>query len=180
LSWKHGGKENEVGTWLGVYKAATPGCDAANNATWLMGIHDAPQPDLSLRILSDFGGQSHMQGEYAAGAAEFLAEICLSSTAYDLHQKLELYEHAGVQEYLAVLMHEREIRWHRLMEGRFHVIPASSDGIYRSASFPGLWLDGAALLAGDLARVLAVLQQGLQSPEHAEFVKQLQGRKQSA
>lgn len=30
-----------------------------------------------------------------------------------------------------------------------------------------------ALLAGDMAKVLAVLQSGLNSPEHAEFVKRL-------
>ena len=43
----------------------------------------------------------------------------------------------------------------------------------RSRVFPGLWLDVKALLKGDLARVLAVLQQGLASPEHAAFVKRL-------
>jgi hypothetical protein len=39
----------------------------------------------------------------------------------------------------------------------------------RSLSFPGLWLDPAALLRGDLASVLAVIQKGLNSPEHAAF-----------
>lgn len=37
--------------------------------------------------------------------------------------------------------------------------------------FPGLDLAVEALLAGDLAEVLAVLQQGLQTPEHAAFVR---------
>jgi hypothetical protein len=37
----------------------------------------------------------------------------------------------------------------------------------------GLWLDPAALLSGDSARVLAVLQQGIASAEHAEFVSRL-------
>jgi Uma2 family endonuclease len=73
-----------------------------------------------------------------------------------LHQKLELYEEAGVREYLAVLLHEQEVRWHRLSSDHFTVVPRPADGIYRSALFPGLWLDAAALLAGDLARVLAV------------------------
>jgi Uma2 family endonuclease len=172
LSLEHGETDSHVATWLGVYKAGTPGCATANNATWLM-LEDSPQPDTSLRILPEYGGQSGVQGRYASGAPEFLAEVCLSSTSYDLHQKLDLYEEAGVQEYLAVLLRERELRWHRLIDARFQVLPAPADGVYRSAVFPGLWLNGPALLAGDLGQVLVTLQQGLDSPEHAAFVEQL-------
>ena len=41
-----------------------------------------------------------------------------------------------------------------------------ADGIYRSTVFPGLWLDSSALLGGALDRVLAVVNEGLKSPEH--------------
>jgi hypothetical protein len=41
--------------------------------------------------------------------------------------------------------------------------------------FPGLWLDAAALLRLDSARLLEVLQQGLADRSHAAFVKRLQG-----
>ena len=176
VGWDHGNTENNVGTWLGVYRAATPGCAAANNATWLMG-DDAPQPDTSLCILPEYGGQAQRHGRYPSGAPEFLAEVCQSSTAYDLHQKWQLYQEAGVQEYLAVLMREREVRWHRLIGGRFELAPVPADGEYRSAVFPGLWLDAPALLAGDLAHMLAKLQQGLTSPDHAQFVEQLAQRR---
>jgi Uma2 family endonuclease len=177
LRAEHGISDNDIGTWLGVYRAETPGCSAMNNATWLMGEGSAPQPDTSLRILPEFGGQSRTEGGYAAGAPEFLAEDCLSSTAFDLHQKLEVYQEAGVREYLAVLLREREVRWHRLVGAHFEVVPAPADGVHRSVAFPGLWLDAAALLAGDLARVLAVLNDGLRSPEHAAFVAQLAARR---
>jgi hypothetical protein len=43
----------------------------------------------------------------------------------------------------------------------------------RSEVFPGLWLDPEALVRGDLARVLAVLQQGIASSEHTAFVARL-------
>jgi Uma2 family endonuclease len=178
LSCEHGVAENTVATWLGVYRAATPGCESANNATCLM-RGNSPQPDTYLRILAEYGGQSGMRGRFASGAPEFLSEICISSTAYDLHQKLEVYQEAGVQEYLAVLMREREVRWHRLVGGHFEVVPPPVDGIYRSAVFPGLWLDAAALLVGDLARVLAVLNEGINSPEHKQFVEQLAARRPS-
>lgn len=42
--------------------------------------------------------------------------------------------------------------------------------LIKSQVYPGLWLDVAALLSGDMAKVLTVLQQGLSSPEHANFV----------
>jgi hypothetical protein len=172
VSREHAVMENNVAAWLGVYRAATPGCESMNNASWLM-RGDAPQPDTALRILPEHGGQSGMQGQYASGAPEFLAEVCLSSTAYDLHQKLGLYQESGVQEYLAVLLLEREVRWHQLVAGRLEVVPAPADGVYRSSGFPGLWLDAPVLLAGDLARVLALLNEGLRTPEHQAFVEQL-------
>jgi Uma2 family endonuclease len=177
LSLEHGDVDSHVGGWLAVYAAFTPGCRSSNNATWLMGEDEAPQPDTSLRILPECGGQSRTEGKYAAGAPEFLAEVCVSSTSYDLHQKLEVYQEAGVREYLAVLVREREVRWHRLTDGRFEVVSAPADGVYRSAVVPGLWLDAAALLRGDLARVLAVLHEGISSPEHKAFVEQLVARR---
>ena len=44
----------------------------------------------------------------------------------------------------------------------------------RSEVFPGLWLQPTALWPGDLAAMLATLQQGLASPEHTALVAQLQ------
>ena len=178
VSRVHGVMENNVGTWLGVYRAATPGVESANNITWLMGDDEAPQPDVSLRVLPKYGGQSRPSGRFVAGAPEFLAEVCISSTAYDLNQKLEVYQEAGVREYLAVLMRERQVRWHLMRDGQFEVVQLPEDGICRSEGFPGLWLDGAALLAGDLARVLTVLHQGLNSPEHGIFGNQLAAPRQ--
>jgi len=39
--------------------------------------------------------------------------------------------------------------------------------------FPGLWLAVDDLLAGNMGRVLAVLQEGLAAPEHRAFMQQL-------
>src|SRR5205814_719652 len=128
---------------------------------------DVPQPDVYLRILPASGGQSRDRGKYPEGAPEMVAEVCVSSRAYDLHQKRELYRAAGVREYLAVLVEEQAIRWHRRGRTGFRVVPAGADGVHRSAVFPGLWLDGPALLKGDMARVLATLGEGLAAPEHA-------------
>lgn len=176
LSINHGSRDNKISAWLAVYAAYTPGCDAANNATTYMLEEDAPQPDVQLRILPEFGGRTRQEGIYIGGASEFIAETCLSRTSYDLHQKLELYRQARVPEYLAVLLRENEVRWHRLRGNAYELLPASPEGIIRSEEFPGLWLNVPALLAGDMAQVLATLQQGIDLPEHRAFVERLQKR----
>ncbi|MCY2996422.1 MAG: hypothetical protein NTY19_52525 [Planctomycetota bacterium] len=72
---------------------------------------------------------------------------------------------------------DQAIDWFVLREGCFERLSLDSAGRYQSEVFPGLWLDPAALIRGDLPRVMAVLQQGLASPEHAEFVIRMEQQK---
>jgi len=65
------------------------------------------------------------------------------------------------------------------MNGVYQVQPAPADGVWRSQMFPGLWLNGPALLQGNMAQVVATLTQGLNSPEHAEFMEQLARQRQA-
>jgi hypothetical protein len=172
VSREHGWAEDDIGGWLFTYRVHTPGTEGASNTTTIL-LEDSPQPDRCLLILPECGGKSSVEEKYLTGPAELMAEVCLSSTSYDLNVKYDLYEAAGVQEYLAILMYDQEIRWHTLVNGRYQILPADADGIWRSRVFPGLWLDGKALLKRDMPRVLAVLQGGLASPEHQAFVERL-------
>jgi Putative restriction endonuclease len=176
VSAHHGDMEGKVGTWLGVYEAATPGTVSGHNTTSFF-LDDTPQPDHNLRILPEYGGTSRVKDGYLAGIPEFLCENCRSSASYDLHVKLELYEATGIPEYLAVLLYEKEIRWHTLIKGKYQVLPPDADGVWRSRVFPGLWLDGEALLEGNLQQVLNRLHQGLETSEHRRFVEELANRK---
>jgi hypothetical protein len=176
VSVDHGDMDGDLGAWLGVYKAATPGTASGRNITSYL-LDDMPQPDLNLRILPEYGGSSWVEDKYLHGVPELLAEVCASSASYDLHVKLELYQAAKVPEYLTILLFEREIRWHIVVNGQYQLLPPDADGLWRSRIFPGLWLDGKALLAGNLQHVLAWLQQGLSSPEHQRFVAELADRK---
>jgi Uma2 family endonuclease len=172
VSVEHGDMDGDVGTWLGTYKAATPGTASGHNKTSFL-LEDMPQPDLNLRILPEFGGSSFVKGRYLTGIPELLAEICRPSTTHDLHVKLDLYQAAKVPEYLAILLFEREIRWHVLVNDRYQTLTPDADGLLRSRTFPGLWLDGNALLAGNTQQVLTRLQEGLNSAEHKDFVAKL-------
>lgn len=176
VSLDHGTMERWISTWLGVYQAATPGTDGANNTTSFV-LDDTPQPDLNLRLLPEYGGGSWAEGKYLHGVPELLAEVCVSTASYDLHQKYDLYEAAGIPEYLAVVVFEQEIRWHVLVDGRYQLLSPDADRLHRSRIFPGLWLDGQALLAGNLRQVLERLQEGLRSAEHERFVAELAARR---
>jgi hypothetical protein len=177
VSLEHGKSDADVGVWLHYYRIFTPGTESGNNTTSCMLEDEAPQPDIFLRILREHGGRSWEEDKLMHGSPELLSEVCRSSVAYDLHVKKDLYEEAKIQEYLAVLLYEQEIRWHVLTRGKYKLLEPDDDGIWRSRVFPGLWLDGKALLAGDLVAVMAILQKGLNSREHKAFVKELARRK---
>jgi hypothetical protein len=102
----HAEPDSDVATWLGVYKAYTPGTQTGCNATVRLDNKNRPQ-----------------RGE-------------------------QQYERLAVES-----------------------------GICKSRVFPGLWLDADALIAGNMAHVLAVLQQGLASTEHAAFCEELERRR---
>lgn len=180
-----GGVENEarlvradLGAWLDLYCAFTAGTTSQRHLTSFI-LEDTPQPDLNLRLLPEYGGSSWLDGGYLHGVPEFLAEVSASSASNDLHDKFDLYQSAGVQEYPVAMLFDEEIRWHELVDGRYRVLPPDADGLWRSRVFPGLWLDGNALLSGNLQRVLDRLQDGLRSPEHSDFVAQLAVRRQA-
>ncbi|MCI0461117.1 MAG: Uma2 family endonuclease, partial [Gemmataceae bacterium] len=173
VGWLHARYHILMGFALELYSASTPGVEAGDNATTILGEESEPQPDLTLRILAEYGGQSGLyEGKYVQGAPELLTEIAHSTRAIDLHRKKDDYQQAGVLEYLVFCVEEQELYWYRFPSGR--LLKANRQGIYRSQVFPGLWIDRQALRKRDTPRLSAVLQEGLASREHAAFVKRLQ------
>ncbi|MEW6491715.1 MAG: hypothetical protein AB1589_04080 [Cyanobacteriota bacterium] len=78
-----------------------------------------------------------------------------------------------MKEYIVWQVLAQTISWFYLEKGEYLDLPVDPDGIIRSRVFPGLWLAVAPVLAGNMQRVLAVLQEGVQSPEHTAFVQKL-------
>lgn len=85
-----------------------------------------------------------------------------------------------MREYVVWRVYDRKLDWFVLREGRYEALAADADGILRSEVFPGLWLDPAALLRGDLAGVLAVIQEDIDSDEHQTFGASLPGPEREA
>ncbi|MFN0054222.1 MAG: Uma2 family endonuclease [Planctomycetales bacterium] len=180
LRRRHGIVHLNLGAVFAAYMGGTQGVEAGDNATVLLGPDAEPQPDLYLRILPESGGRSGTtDGDYVDGPPEFLAEISVSTQDLDLQSKqdldlqskLEDFIKYGVLEYLVVCPVERELHWFDLSQRQ--PLHPDADGIYRIRTFPGMWIDGAALLDGDYPRLMAALQAGLASAEHAEFVRRL-------
>ncbi len=172
LKRRHGTNHLPLGTLFFTYEAGTPGVECADNATILLGEDSEPQPDLLMRILPEFGGLSTTtDDDYIAGPPELIAEIAHSSRALDLHAKRDDYRRHGVRESLVLCLLENQLRWFDLTTDE--ELSAEEDGIYRMRTFPGLWIHAEALLAKDHAGMMAGLDAGLASEEHAEFVNRL-------
>lgn len=168
----HSYQDNKLSGWLMLYEAATPGVGAYNNATVILDDENEVQPDSLLMIQGSMGQASRNNKGYLISAPELVVEIAASSAHIDLHSKLKLYERHGVKEYLVWNTGGEEIRWFIRKGSRFVKLSAQQ-GILRSKVFPGLWLNEPAMLTFDLASVIATLQEGLLSKEHAAFVKLL-------
>jgi Uma2 family endonuclease len=171
---KHGRPHSAIVSWLGLYSAATLKVDCADNTTIRLDLDNEPQPDALLRIDEAHGGQSSISDDdYVEGAPELIVEIAASTASYDLHDKRKVYRRNGVQEYLVWRVVDRAFDWFSLQSGDYVLLEPDSEGVIRSRIFPGLDLQIEALLAGNLAQVLAILQQGIGSDRHQNFIDQL-------
>ena len=183
LKNRHGRSDARMSGWLFNYSLATPGTEVQNNTTTILGDENEPQPDSALLIEAESGGQSRDgagEDDYTYGAPELLVEVAFSSRSIDLGEKLREYERAGVREYLVPDLRGKAMHWHELRDGRLVPLPPDPDGLFRSRIFPGLWFDPVAFFQNDKPALIAALNRGLASPEHAAFVAELQRRRDAS
>jgi Uma2 family endonuclease len=173
----HGQPHGNLIIWLGSYKVATPGVELGIEPTVRLDLDNEPQPDAVLLIEEQCGGQARLsEDDYVEGAPELVAEIAASSAAIDLGDKKRAYRRNGIKEYIVWQVFEQKLDWFSLQNGEYVPLPVDRDGVIRSQVFPGLWLAVEDLLAGNMARVLAVVQAGLASPDQTAFCQQLAER----
>jgi len=170
----HAFPDAAAGFWLCTYAVATPGVRVAHNATVILDDRNEVQPDVLAVIDRDRGGQAQITPDgYLAGPPELVVEIAASTTSYDLHAKRSMYERAGIQEYVLWRTLDRAFDWWALVGGHYEPLPTDAHGHVASRVLPGLVLDVGAMLADDLAAVVAVQQAQLGSAAHAAFVARL-------
>jgi Uma2 family endonuclease len=171
---EHSRKHGQIMLWIGSYQAATPGVDFGDNATLRLDADNEVQPDAFLRIATAAGGATRVsEDHYLEGAPELIVEIAASSASYDLYDKMHVYRRNGVQEYIVWRIYDEALDWFQLQAGKYHRLEPDENGLMHSRVFPGLRLDVAALLAGDLAKVVAAVKVGTETAEHADFVQRL-------
>ncbi len=159
---RHAEPENRMGTWVGVYAAKHQGLISGNNGSAYL-EDERVQPDVFLARDAAYGGQAVLgtdeeDDDYFHSAPEMAIEIAASSAAYDLHDKKQVYARNGVQEYIVWQVYEKRIDWWRLRRGKYVSLKPGARGVIHSEVFPGLRLNVAAMLAGDMTAVLAELE----------------------
>ena len=170
---RHSRGQSLLDWWLNEYAAATPGIDTLATPTIRMPDGTEPEPDATLRRISP--EEERIEDEEHDGWVTFLpglaVEVSDSTRGRDRGPKRRDYERNGVGEYLMLDLPARRARWYaRGDEGVYAELPSDVDGLLKSRTFPGLWLDPAAFFAGDRAGLKKALVTGLVSPEHAAFV----------
>jgi len=178
ISNTHGESHGTITYLLKRYAQATPGISCGSNTSVRLDGKNEYQPDALLRIESGKLAHSKVAPDgLLEGGPELVAEIAVSSAAYDLHEKMAVYQRCLVPEYFVWQVMDSQIHWFALEQGDYVELEPRSDGVIRSRIFPGLWLDVRALVAGDEDKVSRTLERGIKSAERAAFVKRLAGAK---
>jgi Uma2 family endonuclease len=171
VSAEHGEPDGLIHTWLGLYAANSPGVRFFANTTVILDAENTPQPDACLCLDPSRGGRTRITPKkYLKGPPELIVEIAASSASLDLHDKMHAYARNGVGEYLVWRTLERRCDWFVLEDENYTALRPDKRGLLRGKTFPGLILDGKALLAMRAPEVLAALQRGLTSAAHKAFV----------
>ena len=170
----HGQPHGRITGWLFSYEAMTSGVALGVEPTVRLDLDNEPQPDAVLIIIPEAGGQTRIsEDDYIEGAPELVVEIAASSVAIDLHGKKQAYRRNGVREYIVWQVLDQKLSWFSLEQDEYLELLPNEEGILKSLVFPGLWLAVNELLTGNMQVVLNVLQAGLQSVEHADFIERL-------
>ena len=167
----HGERTALIGALLCMYQGSTTGVTATSRITVLLGEDSEPEPDLTLCIDPECGGQTYLEDGYLAGPPELIVEVAFNRYAIDFHGKREDYSRHGVKEYLIICVEPLEMTLLDLKYGK--ETHPDSDGICRLRTFPGLWFDAQAIFADAIPKMFETLQRGLATSEHAEFVARL-------
>ena len=150
-----------IAGWLFHYRMRTPGVRQGSSGTIYLGPVSEVQPNgfLFYDPSTHHRGIRRTPDGYLEGAPELVVEVAASTAPYDLGTKRRAYQAAGVEEYIVWRTLDRAVDWFRLREGQYVPLQPDAHGVLASEVFPGLRLSVPALLAGDLAGLIAALDE---------------------
>jgi Uma2 family endonuclease len=177
ISSDHGKANNLLGLLLGQYAAGTPGVACAVNASLRLDGRNEYQPDVLLWIERGKLSRTKVGPDgLLEGRPELVAEVTLSSRAYDLHEKKAVYQRNQIQEYIVWEVMDARLHWFSLENGEYVSLTVRGRELAcRSRVFPGLWLDMPSLITGKGSDkgLFRTLNNGIKSLEHRAYVKKL-------
>ena len=169
----HGEPHGWISGWVATYFAQTKGVRFGIDSTLQLEGDNEVQPDITLFTVRREDGTNRVGPDgYIDGGPELAIEVAASSASRDRNAKKRVYLANGVREYIIWRTEARAVDWFILRDDQYEPLPLA-EGVYKSEAFPGLWLDTATMLSGDLASVFATLHRGMATPEHAAFVERL-------
>jgi Uma2 family endonuclease len=144
---EHAEGHSELHGWVFTYSATRGGISVK-----LDGLLDLPTGE---RVAPDIfvfrEGSVHQDADgRMRGVPELVMEVAVASVADDLGAKREVYERAGVPEYIVWAVREGRLLWFALNEGHYGLLSPGEDGVIESRVLPGLRLPVESLLSGDL------------------------------
>jgi Uma2 family endonuclease len=168
---KHAKSQTQALVWLSYYSMNTPGLVAVGLVTIKLGLESEPEPDACLFHTANTGGRvKKAKDGFYYGTPDLIVEIAHTTATTDLGRKKRDYERNGVREYLVVIPSLKQVAYFYRRKNQFINLLPGEDGVFRSQTFPGLWLDPAGLFTSSARRITRTLRKGLASPEHAVFV----------
>jgi Uma2 family endonuclease len=179
ISSEHGKANSILGVLLGQYAAATPRVACAVNASLRLDGRNEYQPDVLLWIESGSLARTKVGADgLLEGRPELVAEVALSSHAFDLNEKKAVYQRNQIQEYIVWEVMDARLQWFALQHGEYVSLAprrALRGLVVCSRVFPGLWLDLTSLVVGKGfdKGLFRTLNKGLKNAEHKSFVKKL-------
>jgi Uma2 family endonuclease len=156
VSSAHGEPHSHVLFWFGAFKSRHPGVRMLDNTTVILDDDNEVQPDAFL-WRDEPGGPQFTEEGYLQGSPQLIVEIAVSSASYDLHDKMRAYRRNRVREYIVWRVLDGAIDWFRWEDGEYRKVEPDERGLIESTVFPGLRLDVAKMLAGDLTGIMAAL-----------------------
>lgn len=127
-------------------------------------------------LIAPIGSGQYMQcapidHQYFAGPPNFVFDVFADDQREVYAYRRELFERAGVIEYVVWITGDKRPIWNRSVDGEYVQVDSDVDGVIRSTSLPGLWIPNDALINRDFWSIMAATSQGVTRRGHRDHMQ---------